>query len=284
MLTTTEGTIKPGRKSKLFIEFIPNEARTYRVEIQVKVEFNRKSTPIYLFGEGIMTPLVFNPSMITIGPVMPFTYPPDSEKLIDLSASPRNTLVSETSTRKSSVISPRQESGRKQSIMSQSNVSSSARKPSIASPGRKPSAIGETLGSAPLEIAITSGTSVNVQGTGSVIDGSRSDLGFDESFSTLNVTPVFIDNLHEKHITITNTSSIPIEFYSVDFDKKYLAEEEILSSLSSESYDKDGIIRCNVRLPGEGLSSEIMSTYKKLQLVKSGNILYSSFLLLVIIL
>ena len=65
-----------------------------------------------------------------------------------------------------------------------------------------------------------------------------------------------------KVITLTNESSKSVEVYSVDFDKKYLLEEEILMKVSG--YGEDGVMQLPVRAPGEPLPPHIMAEYNKI--------------------
>uniref|UniRef100_A0A7S2QVW6 MSP domain-containing protein n=2 Tax=Triparma pacifica TaxID=91992 RepID=A0A7S2QVW6_9STRA len=65
-----------------------------------------------------------------------------------------------------------------------------------------------------------------------------------------------------KVITLTNESSKSVEVYSVDFDKKYITEEEILMKVSG--YGEDGVMQLPVRSPGEPLPPHIMAEYDKI--------------------
>jgi hypothetical protein len=57
-------------------------------------------------------------------------------------------------------------------------------------------------------------------------------------------------------VTMKNDSDIPVEVYSVDFDKQHLHEEEVLLSATGYS-STDDMLRVPVRTPGAGLHSSI---------------------------
>eukprot|EP01033_Poteriospumella_lacustris_P008315 gene8315-5998_t len=65
------GTLRPGKKVMVGIEFIPTEAKRSHVEFLLKVDQNRKHKPIKVLAEGLATPLVFNPAEVDIKPVIP---------------------------------------------------------------------------------------------------------------------------------------------------------------------------------------------------------------------
>lgn len=67
----------------------------------------------------------------------------------------------------------------------------------------------------------------------------------------------------EKVVSLTNTSDFDVEIFSLDFDKTYNEEENILSSL--DIYDSHGLYRCPVRDPGAPLCDDILNAFAVLQ-------------------
>jgi hypothetical protein len=67
------GTLLPGKKVMVGIEFIPTEAKKSHVEFLLKVDQNRKHKAIKVVAEGLATPLVFNPTEVVLKPVIPFS-------------------------------------------------------------------------------------------------------------------------------------------------------------------------------------------------------------------
>lgn len=134
-----QGSLRAGKKAIINLEFIPSDARKYRLELQLKIDLNTKPKTLVIIGEGINTPLKFDPPYLDLGPVIPF----------------------------------------------------------------------------------------------------------------------FLGD--EKLVTVTNNSDVPVELYSLDFDKKYLEEESILASLNI--YDNDLIFRSSIRDAGNPLPPEIMDAY-----------------------
>ncbi|XP_056622256.1 hydrocephalus-inducing protein homolog isoform X2 [Triplophysa dalaica] len=62
-------------------------------------------------------------------------------------------------------------------------------------------------------------------------------------------------------VMVRNPCSFPVEFYSVDFDKQYLEEEEILRVV--KGYDAQNVLLLPPRAPGETLPQELLDFYKK---------------------
>ncbi|XP_057292027.1 hydrocephalus-inducing protein-like [Hydractinia symbiolongicarpus] len=62
-------------------------------------------------------------------------------------------------------------------------------------------------------------------------------------------------------VKVTNPCSIPIEFYSLEFDKQYLKEEEILRTL--KGYDEYNTILLPPRAPGDPLPKQLLEHYEK---------------------
>ncbi|TRY66375.1 hypothetical protein DNTS_003347 [Danionella cerebrum] len=61
-------------------------------------------------------------------------------------------------------------------------------------------------------------------------------------------------------VTVCNPCSFPVEFYSVDFDKQYQEEEEILRLL--KGYNAQNVLLLPPRSPGETLPLELLDFYK----------------------
>lgn len=65
----------------------------------------------------------------------------------------------------------------------------------------------------------------------------------------------------EMVVTLTSQSDMPVEVYSLDFDKAYLSEEEMLGAVNI--FDSKGLYRATVRHPGEGLPSPVLACYAR---------------------
>ena len=65
----------------------------------------------------------------------------------------------------------------------------------------------------------------------------------------------------EMIVTLTSQSDMPVEIYSLDFDKAYLSEEEMLGVVNI--FDSRGLYRATVRHPGEGLPSPVLACYAR---------------------
>ncbi|NXA41620.1 HYDIN protein, partial [Eudromia elegans] len=61
-------------------------------------------------------------------------------------------------------------------------------------------------------------------------------------------------------VVVRNPCDFPIEFYSLDFDQQYLAEEEILRML--KDYDSSKTLLLPPRAPGEKLPPEVLEYYE----------------------
>lgn len=59
-------------------------------------------------------------------------------------------------------------------------------------------------------------------------------------------------------ITITNTSSVPVEIYSADYDLQAKREEHVLAALAESAFDEAGFVRVPFRAPGEPLPAKIV--------------------------
>ena len=69
----SSGQLKPGKRTSICIEFVPSEARRYATELIVKVENNKKPKSLKIAGEGIGCPIRFEPNILELGPVVPYT-------------------------------------------------------------------------------------------------------------------------------------------------------------------------------------------------------------------
>jgi hypothetical protein len=78
--------------------------------------------------------------------------------------------------------------------------------------------------------------------------------------------PLFVDigplkpavDVGVRVIAITNTSKVPIELYSLDFDAQYRAEDSVLSCIGDLRLP-DALLRLPSRKPGEALQDEIVA-------------------------
>lgn len=52
---------------------MPVEGRKHVLDTQLKIEMNNKSKTLNIEGEGVPTPIRFEPSFIEIGPILPFS-------------------------------------------------------------------------------------------------------------------------------------------------------------------------------------------------------------------
>jgi hypothetical protein len=95
------------------------------------------------------------------------------------------------------------------------------------------------------------------EGVGSVL---RFDPGLLDLGTVLPMNPGV-----ERVVTLTSQCDVAVEVFSLDFDRAYLTEEEMLMALSPSSlYDKDGIYRTSVRNAGEALPLIVESSYRRM--------------------
>jgi hypothetical protein len=95
------------------------------------------------------------------------------------------------------------------------------------------------------------------EGVGSVL---RFDPGLLDLGTVLPMNPGV-----ERVVTLTSQCDVAVEVFSLDFDRAYLIEEEMLMTLSSSAlYDKDGIFRSSVRNAGEALPLIVESSYRRI--------------------
>lgn len=71
--TPNSGSIRTGRKTVVCIEFVPSEARKYNLEMNLRLENNAKMKVIKVVGEGVGTPIRFDPPVVELGPSFPFS-------------------------------------------------------------------------------------------------------------------------------------------------------------------------------------------------------------------
>jgi adenylate kinase family enzyme len=85
--------------------------------------------------------------------------------------------------------------------------------------------------------------------------------------SELELGPVLPHTDSDVPITITNSSDGPLELYSIDFDAKYLDEEEML--MAAPGYE-NGFLLIPPRNPGEPLPDFVIKAYQQAQIKKDG--------------
>lgn len=66
----------------------------------------------------------------------------------------------------------------------------------------------------------------------------------------------------ERVVTLISESDIAVEVFSLDFDKAYLLEEEMLGV--ANIFDGKGLYRATVRNPGDGLPSPVLACYARI--------------------
>ena len=66
------GSLRPGKKAFICVEFLPTEVHRYSVEVPIKIENNKKARSLHLSGECYGAPLKFEPSVLELGPVLPY--------------------------------------------------------------------------------------------------------------------------------------------------------------------------------------------------------------------
>lgn len=65
------GTLRPGKKAIVAIEFLPTDAKKCVADFLLKVDQNRKHKSIHVAAEGLGTPLIFDAPAVDIRPVIP---------------------------------------------------------------------------------------------------------------------------------------------------------------------------------------------------------------------
>ena len=70
----SEGSIKSGASILIEVEYVPTEVRKQRVALALKIDMNPKNKKtLTLIGEGMGTPVRFEPSLVELGPILPFS-------------------------------------------------------------------------------------------------------------------------------------------------------------------------------------------------------------------
>ncbi|CAH8595198.1 unnamed protein product [Heterobilharzia americana] len=91
--------------------------------------------------------------------------------------------------------------------------------------------------------------------------GLEPQLIFDRSLLQFSPTLPFSPTGSEEIVTVTNPCDYPIEFYSIELDKQFAQEDEILRSL--DGYDEYGSLLLPPRKPGDPLPSELITYYEE---------------------
>ncbi|RYH22951.1 hypothetical protein EON65_18485, partial [archaeon] len=73
VIEPSSGTLRPGKRTKVYIDFTPIEAKRCYAEFAVKVDQNKKSRSIKVYGEGMSLGLKIEPENVHISPVLPLT-------------------------------------------------------------------------------------------------------------------------------------------------------------------------------------------------------------------
>lgn len=71
IIQPSTGSLRPNKRAKIYIEFVPGEAKKSFVEYALKIDQNRKSRSLKVFGEGTTVSLKAEPGTIVISPVLP---------------------------------------------------------------------------------------------------------------------------------------------------------------------------------------------------------------------
>ncbi|GLE01730.1 hypothetical protein PINS_up010564 [Pythium insidiosum] len=74
-VSPSSGTLGPGNKANLQIDFMPHEGRHFSLKLPVKVAANAKTRSLVLRGEGDELRLSFVPPIVELGPVLPCSEP-----------------------------------------------------------------------------------------------------------------------------------------------------------------------------------------------------------------
>ncbi|DAZ93738.1 TPA: hypothetical protein N0F65_007364 [Lagenidium giganteum] len=70
-ITPQGGTLPPGHKVNVQVEFVPEEGRHYSLKLPIKVSSNTKTRSITCRGDGAELRLSFSPAMVELGPLLP---------------------------------------------------------------------------------------------------------------------------------------------------------------------------------------------------------------------
>eukprot|EP00063_Salmo_salar_P029727 XP_014004562.1 PREDICTED: hydrocephalus-inducing protein homolog isoform X1 [Salmo salar] len=90
--------------------------------------------------------------------------------------------------------------------------------------------------------------------------GEEPQLEFSSSVLELGPTLPFSAG-EEAEVIVRNPCPFPIEFYSLEFDKKYLEEDKILRMM--KGYDVQNVLLLPPRAPGESLPPELIDYYNE---------------------
>ncbi|KAJ1445550.1 hypothetical protein M885DRAFT_473458 [Pelagophyceae sp. CCMP2097] len=71
--SSRSGVLQPGRKQNVAVEFVPLDARLCTLKLPLKVTQSTKTWNVSFAGAGVVAKLVFEPALVQIGPVLPFS-------------------------------------------------------------------------------------------------------------------------------------------------------------------------------------------------------------------
>lgn len=69
----SSGVLKGGRKTIIYVEFIPSESRKYVMEAALKIDNNKNLKVLKMIGEGFDNHIKIEPSTLEMGPIIPFS-------------------------------------------------------------------------------------------------------------------------------------------------------------------------------------------------------------------
>jgi len=72
------GTLQPGERANVSVEFTPREGRPFFLKIPIKIVQNPKQHTVVCKGEGSELKLSFSPSYLDMGPLLPYAIPHES--------------------------------------------------------------------------------------------------------------------------------------------------------------------------------------------------------------
>jgi len=72
-IVPSSGVLKGGRKTIIYVEFIPTESRKYVMEAALKIENNKNMKVLKMIGEGFENQIRLEPSNLEMGPIIPFS-------------------------------------------------------------------------------------------------------------------------------------------------------------------------------------------------------------------
>ena len=71
-LTPRTGSLAPGERCRVAVEFVPLDGQTSAVRLPLKVAQSRKTRYLSLSGRGVATRLTFSPPLLELGPILPY--------------------------------------------------------------------------------------------------------------------------------------------------------------------------------------------------------------------